>query len=65
MKKATRKYYLLFALGLLIVNGDFVLKRTTPITESWIVLLKLIGLIVLIISLLLIVNNKKKSTHTN
>ena len=61
--KTTKKYYRLFALGLLILNFDFIIKHFATISDGWIGTIKGFGLGIMIGSMILISKYKKNQDY--
>jgi len=58
--KIAKKYYRLFALGLLIINFDFIIKHFVTISDDWVGTIKGFGLGIMIGSMFLISKYRKK-----
>lgn len=58
--KTAKKYYRLFAIGLLVLNFDFILNHFVTMSDDWIGTIKGFGLGIMIGSMLLISKYKKK-----
>jgi len=59
--KTNKKYYRLFAIGLLVLNHDFILfKRFFIVTDFWSDLLKGIGIGIILSSAFLILKHNRK-----
>lgn len=58
--KIAKNYYRLLAIGLLILNFDFIINHFVTISDVWIGTTKGLGLGIMIGSLFLISNHKRK-----